>query len=206
MDRKKIKLILFPLVLFFLSLMHLHPCYSQDKETPVTKDLQELVNQLEDPNKREALVKDLKTLIQLKEAGTKEKEALKPPEKKERDALLIENLFGKFDSLSERVIKAAGSTASLLARSPEAFTNIKSFFAQSENRSRFFKLLGTIAGSILIALIIGIPARKLMPPIPEEGKSFASRRLAIGLSRVVLRLIPYGALLISLFVLFKFFP
>jgi uncharacterized membrane protein YdbT with pleckstrin-like domain len=133
MGRKKYRRLVmsvFGIIVFSFST----PGFGQEKENISTKDIKEMVDLLENPQKREAFVKDLKNLKQLKEAtpkGGQEKEAKQP--EKERKILLIENLFVKFESLAGKVMEAATSSASLVAKTPEAFRETKSFLSQSEN-------------------------------------------------------------------------
>jgi len=170
-------------------------------------ELKGVVNLLEDPHIREPFVKDLKNLIKLKESRIKEDElaSRRPHEKKEKQVLVIEKLFKKFDSLSAKVMDAAASTASVVSRTPKALSAAKAFLAQRENRSNFLRLLGNIAVGILIAVIAWLILRRYVPWAGERigGLLF---KLGAGLLRIVLGVIPYVILLLSLFVLFQVFP
>jgi len=207
MDRRRYQYIFFCVITVFLALLLTPPGYCQEKESISKKDLQDVVDLLEDAQKREVFLKDLRNLIQLKEATAKEKEKTKakPPEKKEREVLVIENLFSRFESLSGRIMDAAASTVSLLAKTPAAFPAVKSFLSLPENRSKLLKLLGDIAVGIFIALVISLFLRGYVPKITERMRSLASK-IIMGFLKVVLTLLPYGALLISLFILFRMFP
>ena len=173
------------------------------KNTEVsTKEMSEVVNLLEDPQKRGAFVKDLRNLIKVKESRTV---TPRPQEKKERKALFIENLFTRFESLSGRIVKAAASSASLLARSPEGLRAARSFLSDQKKRSGLLALMGGIIGAIIIALIAELIARRYIPRIDTRIGSLIYK-VATGLLQVILVVIPYGVLLLSLFVLFKMFP
>ncbi|MFB0508493.1 MAG: mechanosensitive ion channel family protein [Thermodesulfobacteriota bacterium] len=177
------------------------------KEVDVTtKDLKELVDLLENPERREAFTKDLKNLIQLREAAKGEAEEVKrAPEEKEREVLVIEKAFIFFQSLFKGVLDAAASTASLVGRMPGGLGRAKAFLSKPENLSRLLRLLGAIAGGIVIALIVGLLLRRYAPIREERERSFPSK-LSSAVIQVFLSLAPYAALLVSLFVLFEVFP
>jgi len=177
------------------------------KEVDVaTKDLKELVDLLENPERRETFVKDLKNLIQLREAARGEAaEVERAPERKERQVLAIEKAFISLESVFKGVLNAGASTASSLARAPGALEKAGSFFGEPENRSKLLRFLGDIAGGIVIALIVGLLLRRYAS-IREEHERTLPFKLGRGLLQVCLSLAPFAALLASLFVLFEVFP
>ena len=170
---------------------------AQETEKISAKDLQQVVELMENQQRREAFVNDLKKVIHAKEVTEK---AL--PEKKERKLLVIESLFGKFEKLSKKIMDSGASTISLLAQTPRAMQNAKTFLARSENQVKFLNLIIAIASGIIIALILNRLLKKLMPQATERTKSLTSK-LTVGIIRALLSLLPYGALLISLFPLFR---
>ena len=189
-----------------LVLLLVTPGYGKTLESPknvdvTTKDLQELVDLLENPEKREPFVKDLKNLIQLRQAAV----VKKPPERKGREVLAIEKAFLGVESLFKGVLDAAARTVSLVTRTPGTLGKAKSFFSEPENRSKLLKLLGDIAGGIVIALVVGLMLRRYVPPRDERERSLPSR-LGRGFITVLLSLAPYAALLVSLVILFQVFP
>jgi small conductance mechanosensitive channel len=196
-------------VSIILSLLIGVPTYGQVPENPKdldpkTEDLKELVDLLEDPERRGAFVRDLKNLIQLREAATGEAgEIRRPPEKDEM--LAIEKAFTGFESVFRGLLDAGASTASLVARTPEALAKVKSFLSEPESRSKVLRLLRDIAAGIVIALIVGFLLRRYSPTRDEREKGLPSR-VALGFLRVILGVVPYAALLASLFVLFEVFP
>jgi small conductance mechanosensitive channel len=187
-----------------LALLLAGPIYGESPGNPkdvdvATEDLKELVDLFENPQRRETFVKDLKNLIQLREAEG----VGKPPEKKE--VLAIEKGFASFASLFKGVLNAGASTASLAARLPQALGKATSSLSQPETRSKLFRLLGDVAGGIVIALILGLILRGYISAGEERRRSLSSR-IASGFLRVILSVVPYAALLVSLFVLFEIFP
>ena len=84
------------LALVFVAVWMALPSYGLEKATQKpeevsTKELSDLVDRLEDPQKREAFLKDLKSLIQLREAAVREREGepRRAPEKKEKQESLL---------------------------------------------------------------------------------------------------------------------
>ena len=194
-----------------LALGLLSPAYGEDMRESgnaeiSTKELSEVVDLLEDSKRRETFVRDLKNLIKVKESRTKESEEVsrKPEEKNEKKLLVIENLFARFDSLSKRIIGAGASTVSLVSKTPEALGKAKVFLSQRQNRSNFLRLLGTVAGGILIVLIVGYLLRRCLSRIEERMKGLP--KVPMGLVQIIMRVIPYLIVLLSLFILFKVLP
>lgn len=182
------------------------PVFGQEQEKLSTRDIQEMVDLLEDPQKREVFINDLKNLKQLKEAtvNESEKKAAKPPEKK-RQILVIENLFVRFEFLSGKIMEAGTSAAYLVAKIPEAFGEATSFLSRSENLIKILKLLGDIAFGIIIAFIIRLSLRKYTSKIANRMTNLFSK-IIMSFVKVILSLVPYGVLLASLFILFGMFP
>ena len=171
-----------------------------------TKDLKELVDLLENPERREAFVKDLKNLIQLRQAARGEAgEVERAPEKKGRQVLAIEKAFISLESVFKGVLNAGASTVSSVARASGALEKAKSFFGEPENRAKLLRFLGDIAGGIAIALIVGILLRRYAS-IRGEHERTLFFKLGRGLLQVFLKLTPFAVLLASLFVLFEVFP
>jgi small conductance mechanosensitive channel len=186
------------------------PSFAEAPPTPekevgvATEDLKELVDLLENPERREAFVKDLKNLLQVREATERKAEGIERLPRI-RKALAIEKIFIRFESLFKEVLNAGASTASLVTRAPGALETAKSFFGEPETQSKLLRLLGNIAGAIVIALIVGLILRRCVPPRDERERSFPSK-LGKGFIQVLLSLAPFAALLASLFVLFEVFP
>ncbi len=206
MNQKVYQHIVFCLFWVFLALFFTTPGYSQEKERLSKKDLQEVTDLLEDPQKREIFLKDLKSLIEAKDAARElEKKAEGIPVGKEREALVIENLFSRFESISRDIMDAVTSTVSILTQTSSAFGKAKSFLSQPENRSKMLRLAADVAAGILIALILKLLLRGYAPRLTSRMKGLSSK-ITLGFLKVLLILIPYGALLASLFILFRIFP
>ena len=200
MNLKKNQFLRCLLLFFFIVLTSRAISNAQETEKISAEDLQEVVELMENPQRRGAFVNDLKKVIHAKEVTEKAR-----PEKKERKLLVIESLFGKFEELSKKIMDSGASTISLLAQMPRAMQNSKTFLARSENQAKLLSLLIAIASGIIIALIFRRLLKKLMPQATERSKSLASK-LTVGVLRAILSLLPYGALLISFFPLFRALP
>jgi small-conductance mechanosensitive channel len=198
---------LFCISLIFLASLMATATYGQEKEKVSAKELREVMDLMEDPQKREGFLRDLNNIMRAKEAATEEREKrpVERPVKKEREVLVIENLFSRFDSISKNVMDAAASTVSLLGRAPAAYRNAKSFLSQPENRSKMWRLAADVAAGILIALILKLLLRGYAPRLTSRMKGLSSK-ITLGFIKVLLVLIPYGAILASLFIFFRIWP
>ncbi|MBU4427238.1 MAG: hypothetical protein KKB35_10940, partial [Proteobacteria bacterium] len=188
------------LLFFFIFLTSRALSNAQETEKFFSEDLQQVVELMENPQRREVFVNDLKKVIHAKEVTEKAR-----PEKRERKLLVIESLFGKFEELSEKIMGSGASTISLLSQIPRAIQNAKIFLAQSENQAKLLNLFIAIVSGIVIALIFRRLLKKLMPQ-PTERTICPTSKLTVGVIRAILSLLPYGALLISFFPLFRALP
>ncbi len=178
--------------------------HTQEKKDVSTKDLQELVNLMEDPKKRETFVKDLKDLIDAQEA-TKEAGPSSAEAKGKREILLIETIFSKFEILSNKVVLAAGSLVDWVSKLPGAPGRTKAFLAQSKNRNSLLRLFFEVILSIMIAMVIRVFIGKYLSKSKKSTQALGSK-LSFGSVRLILELIPYAVVLASLFILFHFLP
>ncbi|MBN1103396.1 MAG: mechanosensitive ion channel [Deltaproteobacteria bacterium] len=177
---------------------------SQENQDVSAGDLQEVVSTLEDPQKREALLKDLKGFIRARattRAETAAKQA-KAPEEEEPEALFIEVLFAGFDDLTGSLIGGGRYTLLWLSGFPEVLAKGVSLLKEAEIRNKALRLLSNVALAMLAAWVIRIFIRKR---VPVAGQGALARAVA-QVGRVILAVIPYGGILFSLFILFKTFP
>ena len=198
---------IFGISLIFLALLIAIPTYGQEKEKVSGKELQDVMDLMEDPQKREGFLRDLKNIIQAREVATEEREKrpVEQPAREEREVLVIENLFSRFDSISKNVMDAAASMVSLLGRGPAAYERAKSFLSQPENRSKMWRLAVDVGVGILIALILKLLLKGYPPRLTSRMKALSSK-ITLGFLKVLLILIPYGAILASLFIFFRILP
>ncbi|MGD9321863.1 MAG: mechanosensitive ion channel, partial [Desulfobacteraceae bacterium] len=198
---------LFGISLIFLAILMATLTYGQEKEKVSAKELREVMDLMEDPQKREGFLRDLKNIMQAREAAT-EKRAKRPaerPARKEKEVLIIENLFSRFNVISQNVLDAALSTGAWFAKGPAAYGGVKSFLSQPENRSKTWRLAVDVGAAILIALILKLLLRGYASRLTSRMRGLSSK-ISLGFLEVLLILIPYGAILASLFILFRLFP
>ena len=131
-------------LLFFLFSMSVAVIAAQEPVKIPAEELQQVVDLMENPQRREVFVKDLKKVINAKEVTEKAR-----PEKRERKLLVIESLFGKFEELSKMIMDSGASTISLLAQMPRAIQNAKTFLARSENQAKLLNIIIAIASGII---------------------------------------------------------
>jgi small-conductance mechanosensitive channel len=187
-------------LLFFLFLMSAAAIAAQEPLKIPTQELQQVVDLMENPQRREAFINDLNKIIHVKDVTEKAQ-----PEKGERRIILVESLFGKFEDVSKRIIDSGNSTISLLSQMPKAMKNAKAFLVNPKNQTKLLNLIIAVVSGIIIALIFRRLLKKLIPQVTERTKSLTSK-LTFGVIRTILICLPYGALLISLFPLFKVLP
>ncbi|MFC1580341.1 mechanosensitive ion channel family protein [Thermodesulfobacteriota bacterium] len=195
----------FMALMIFLFLSTAVFSFAQENKPATTSDLKEIVTLLEDPQKREVLVKNLKHMIQVQEAG--QKEAARPPSalKRAREISFVASVFARFELFSEQVIESAGSTLSWIFRMPESLGGAKSYLGKPENRNALFKLLLSLILSVIIGAVIRFSLRKYRSGV-AKGKKDLPRKVASGVAQVLLAIIPYAAAILSLFILFNLLP
>jgi len=181
--------------------------YAQVPQAVSDKDLQELVDRLEDPQKRALLIKDLKLLMQTQAAAQKPvaTDLKAPPPQKTKQLLLVESLFQRFEALSQRIMAAGANIFRLAAQTPRAVRQVNAFLSQPGNLMKSITLVGNILASILVALILRKILKRYLPAVTARIKDIPSG-IAFGVVRIVLTLAPYGALLAALFLSFSLFP
>jgi small conductance mechanosensitive channel len=172
-----------------------------------TRELDRLVEVLEDSQKRELFLKDVKALIRAQEAAEGGKESYKPQPagKAAAGEPAVQQLFRQFDSLSESIVRAGAETIEWLSRAPQALNRAQGYLFDPRNQKALLRLFVNIGAAVVLALIVGLLLKLARRRIPERQRSFPAK-LGVGLVRIVLGLIPYGALLIALFVLFDLLP
>lgn len=179
--------------------------FAQEKGPAPTSDLKEIVTLLEDPQKREVLVKNLKQMIQVQEAG--QKGAAPPPSafKKAREISIVASVFTRFELVSGQVIQSAGRTLSWIIKAPDSLGKAKSYLKKSENRNNLFKLLLNLILSVVIGVGLRFSLNKYLARA-AKGQRGILRKMASGLAQVLIGIIPYAAIILSLFILFKLSP
>lgn len=179
-----------------------------DEPGITTRELDHVVEVLENPQKRELFLKDVKALIRAQEATEdkkKESETSDQPGKATAKEPAVQRIFRQFDSLSERIVRAGAGTVEWVSQAPRALQQAQGYLFDPQNQKALLRLFANIAAAILLGLLVGLVLKLARRRIQEQERSFAAR-LGIGLVRIVFSLIPYGALLVALFVLFDLLP
>jgi small conductance mechanosensitive channel len=134
------------LVIFLLAFVALPATAAEPGKAPAkteTKDLERLVNTLEDPAKRDAFVADLKSLISAQK-GTKE--AVEKPV----GSKLLEAVSEKVESVGKELADAAATLIDL----PQLATTLRQAMSNPESRSLWLMVLLKLA-AILAAGLAG---------------------------------------------------
>lgn len=167
-----------------------------------TEELQDVVNLLENPEKREALVKDLKAIAEARDLA-RQSGKRKTLEKKE--VMVVERIFLGFDALSREFVEAASSAGALAADIPQAFDRVKRLVADPKQRRQAMWLLLDVFLAVMISLMLRFILRRY-PGGVQEGEGRFRKKLGAGLLRALFNFLPYGALFVSLFLLCQIFP
>ncbi len=191
--------------LFFCTSLTLAWAAETPDSKPSTQDLESLVRTIEDPDRREDLLDQLRTLM---DAQKTREEAAKAPVKTEaesRGAYLSELLFARFEDTMERITTSARETGAVLSKTPALLRNAKEHLNQVENRRAILRLLGVALGAFVISLIMRFLIQSRMPKsLPSDSRR--SRRVALSGAAGILRMLPPGLALLALFLLFRVVP
>ena len=131
----------FMAVLIFLFLSIAVLSFAQEKGLVPTGDLKELLTLMEDPQKRENFVRNLKQMIQIQEASQKEAPRSSDASEKAGKISFVASVFTRFEKISEHVLEAANRTFTWIFKLPESFGGAKSYLGKPENRNAQHKLI-----------------------------------------------------------------
>lgn len=171
-----------------------------------TQELREIVSLLEDPQKREVFLRNLKAIIRLREAGFGEQPMEPPPETPAKRTLVpIEGLFSRFESFTQRLGEASADLLSMTKKAPEALHNTRVFFSSPANRTMAGRLVIVALVAILCAFLVRFLLRRPLGLLSAPEGLFLLRCLKEA-GVVLLSLAPYGASLVALFFLMPILP
>ena len=190
---------------FFLLLPLSATVLAQDQAPKIEvseKDIQDFINLLENQEKREALVKQLKILSELKEGQKSRNRRKIPGRPKNRSKPSTSTVCSRYINVFSQKITAAGQR--LLEWAPTVPQKVGSLvirMGDPDFRKGLWTILGSIFGSILFAWIMSFVLKKYLPkPPPEKPKMW--KRIWLGLAGVVIGLIPYLLLIVVVVFLF----
>lgn len=171
-------------------------------DAPSLEDLNSVVHLLENPQERDAFLKQLKTLI---DAGKLTRQNGKRSSLEKKEVAVVEQIFRSFDALSHEVAKAAFGTISLMRDIPRGVQQARAMLADPEKQGQALRVLLDILAAIGIALVLRLILKRYRPEI-REGEQRFRKRFGASLARAVYNILPYAALFVSLFLLCQIFP
>ena len=179
--------------------------WGQDEKTS-TQDLESLVQTIEDPDKRKALLDQLRSLVEAQKALEAGKDAGESRDSAEAQLVLLsESLFTRFENLLERIVDSARETALMLKRIPEGLAWAKRHLSMTDARQSLFRLAGVALAALLVALILRLLLRRRLPRPRAPEAAWPSRLIASG-GTWALKVLPWGLSLLALFLFFRAVP
>jgi moderate conductance mechanosensitive channel len=194
-----------PIILIVLFVLLATSARAQQKlGGPPANELEDLLGVVENPEKREAFVKDLKGLIKAKKAldDQRKKDDARDEDKQ---LLIVRWVFERFEEVSRDVRNAAVTMDDMIGQAPETAQRFKSFLAQSENRSRLLALFIDVGIAVMIALLSGLLLARPVRSAVERMKSLPSK-IGWGCVYILLKGIPYLILCMAFSMLFELWP
>ena len=180
---------------------------SSAKESAVPlENMEKMVQTLESPEKREALIRDLKSLIELQKQASPAEQVAKGPPPKEP------SMFNRLIIVSSQLTRQTADYLPQLLKSirqiPNSLRSGITHISAQENRAGLYKFATIIAASIVLALIIILVIRRfttmLLKAVLKKRKQTTAGRIYEGVVRMVIRISPYLGLLIAVFLVLSF--
>ncbi|NIO05361.1 MAG: mechanosensitive ion channel [Proteobacteria bacterium] len=191
----------------FLSLIFLVtvalPIHSQEGTTPQVEtsleNLEALIRTLETPEEREALLRELKTLMEIQKRQARE-EAPTPEEEKPN---LVERFILEYSLVTRETSGFFSGVFDLIRRVPEGLKRTRAYLSAPENRATLYQTAAIIGLGIATALILIVAIRRLTSAllriVLKEEKRTARRRISEAGVRMVIRIGPYAVLFVGAF-------
>jgi small conductance mechanosensitive channel len=182
------------------------PPVAQPKAAETTiQDLESLVQTIEDPDRRKALLDQLRALIEARKAGDEAETGELRSAAEAGAARLSELVFSRFEFYLSQIAESGRRTGELLSQAPSALREVRRYLAAPEERLALVRTLAAALGAFLVALLSRLLIyRRLPAPPPREA--FWPRRAAVSVMTGLLRIIPAGLALLALFLLFRLLP
>ena len=183
------------------------PTRAQEPNVPSAQTLEGLVDLMENPEKREAFVKDLKNLIETKKAVESKdgKQTAGTDQKDKEQLVIVRHAFDQFENISRDLKNSLAATIHVAGRIPLTVSDIGTFFDNRENLTRLLTLSLVTGGAILIALLAGLLLRPAVQKVTGNMKDFPAL-LFWGIVRVVLTVTPYACLWVFFTLFSRIFP
>ncbi|MFO7600633.1 MAG: mechanosensitive ion channel family protein [Candidatus Desulfacyla sp.] len=172
---------------------------------PSANELEELLGVIENPEKRGAFVKDLKSLINAKKELDDKGAGDNAAGEEDKQLLIVRWLFECFDEVSRDVRNVAVAMDDMIGQAPETARRIRSFLAQSENRSRLFTLIINAGIAAILALISALLLAHPVQSTIGRMRSLPSK-IGWGCVYILFRGIPYLILFIGFNIFYELWP
>ena len=170
-----------------------------------SSDLEELLKVIENPEKREDFVRNLKGIIAARKALDTKESGKQVSEGGAQQLLIVRWVFGCFEGISQDVKNAVIRTSSMIEQMPADLMSIEAFFKIPENRSRLFILLLSAGIAIIISLLsVALLVRPVRSSL-EKMKTPVSKP-AWGCVYILLKCIPCVNLWFTFALLFELMP
>ncbi len=171
-------------------------------EGPSTETLEDLLDVIENPKRREAFVKDLKALLAAKRALEEKKGE---DGQKDEQVFLVRWAFGRLEDLAGHVRQAVVRVEDVLQGAPRTAQKIREFLSHPENRFRLFTLVWNGAIAALIGLLSGFLLSRPARVVLRRMKGLPSR-IGWGIVYVALKGLPYLILWMAFIMLSQWWP
>ncbi|MFH1623666.1 MAG: hypothetical protein ABID54_00735, partial [Pseudomonadota bacterium] len=200
-----------PVFLFFIAMtLPFGLCFNSEAQSqqqlPMdTKEIQQVIELLENPEASNKLAKQLKTLL---EARQQLEEKL-PTETEKKEAITT-NLFQAYRSYKKQVIAGAERAASRLKALPQTLQQLKIYFSKDEHVEELVSILIKFTIALLAGLITWIGLRRYTKRLEQklglEPPFTFSKRLAGVLVSTFFKILPWISLYLFGYLALVLFP
>ncbi len=192
------------LIILFLSLAA--PARSQQPLAAASvNELEDVLDVIENPEKRAAFVKNLKGLIEAKTALDGKGGENRAVREEQKQLAIVRWVFERFEEVSGDVRNVAISMGDMIEQVPDNTSRIQAFFMQPENRSRLLILFLDVGIAAIIALLSGLLLARPVRSAIGKMRTLSSK-IGWGCVYVLLKGVPYIFLCIAFNVLFEVWP
>ncbi len=182
-----------------------YPAVLQAEPKTTTRDLESLVETIEDPEKRKALVDQLSALIEAQKSTKVDRPGRDTLAAEAGGAELSEVIFSRFESYLTLIAASARETGEVLSNTPAALKQAGTYLSRPHNREGLLHLLAVALGGFIVSLITRLVIRRRTPEPPSADAPW-TRRAAASAGTGILRVLPAGFALAALFLIFRAVP
>ena len=187
------------------ALLTLSHAATAPKSNIAIQKLESLVQTIEDEERRKVLLEQLQALIEAQRANENEQAAPQKPGREAGAAHLSEAVFSRFEDAMERIAASGRETGRMLSKAPARLEEARAYLSRPQHREGILRVLAVALGAFIVALALRILLRRRMPKPPPASSPWAGRAV-VSARAGVLHVLPAGAGLLSLFLLFRIFP